>query len=153
MLGPLQTQNQKIAASHPGFAKYLAMTEKIRAGAITLTPAQQAGWQQIVSQFVPIVKDSEDMMRKCLVLEETIKQWAQKRETCGAGEYCKIDALLGETIVQKISSNRGMSLFRSMPQQELRARLQQLCVAQDRIFSGDSGSFEWHFEVPALPAE
>ena len=149
----VQAKNQKIAATNPAFAKYLAMAEKIQAGTIKLTPEQQAGWQQIVSQFAPIVKDSEDMMKKCLVLEEAIKQGIQKRATCGAGEYCKIDAILGDTIVQKISSNRGMSIFRSMPPQDLRAKLQQLCVAQDRIFTGDSGSFEWHFEVPDLPAE
>jgi hypothetical protein len=150
----IQAKNREIAAtqSGPGFAKYLAISEKIRAGEIKFTPEQQAGWQQIVNQFAPIVKGSEELMKKRLVLEETIKQWAQKRETCGAGEYCKIDAILGDTMVQKISSNRGMSLFRSLPQQELRTKLQQLSVAQERIFTGDQGSFEWHFEVPALPA-
>jgi len=110
------------------------------------------GWQKIVNQFAPIVKGSEGMMKKCLVLEDAIERWTQERKTCGAGEYCKIEQILGDTVVRRISSNHGMAIFRSLPQQELRAKLQQLGDAQERIFSGDKGSFDWNFTIPEPPA-
>ncbi len=151
----IQAKNREIAAtqSDPGFAKYLAISEKIRAGTITFTPEQQVGWQKIVSQFAPIMRGSEGLAKKCLVLEDAIKRLTQERTACGdAGEHCKIEEILGDTVVRKISSNHGMSLFRKLPQEELRVKLRQLGDAQERIFSDHKGSFEWHFEVPASPA-
>lgn len=150
----IQAKNREIAAtqSDPGFAKYLAIAEKIRAGEIKFTPEQQAGWQKIVNQFAPIVRGSEGMMKKCQVLEEAIKQWTQERATCGAGESCKIETVQGETVVRKVSSNQGMSVFRNLPQQELKAKLQQIGAAQEHIFSDDKGNFDWCFNTPEAPA-
>jgi uncharacterized protein (DUF342 family) len=151
----IQAKNKVIAAtqSDPGFSKYLAIAEKVRTKTITFTPEQQIGWQKIVNQFAPIMRGSEDLMKKCLVLEDAIKRLAQERTACGdAGEHCKIEEVLGDTVVRKISSNQGMSLFRKLPQQELRIKLRQLGDEQERIFSDHKGSLEWHFEVPALPA-
>lgn len=150
----VQAKTREIAAtqSDPGFAKYLAIAEKVRAGEIKFSPEQQAGWQKIVSQFAPLVRGTDGLMKKCMALEDAIKQWAQARETCGAGEYCKIEEILGETVVRKLSSNHGMSVLRDLPAQELRSKLQELGVAQERIFSGDKGSLDWRFAVPEFPA-
>ncbi len=147
----LQAKNREIAAtqSDPGFAKYLAISEKVRAGTIKFTPEQQAGWQKIVNQFAPIVKGTDGLMKKCLVLGDAIERWTLERKACGeGGEHCKIEAVLGDTVVRKISSNHGMSLFRDMSQSELKNKLQELGVAQERIFSGDTGSFDWRFQIP-----
>jgi hypothetical protein len=150
----LQAKNREIAAaqSDPRFAKYLAITEKVRAGAIKFTPEQQIAWQKVVNQFAPIVKGTDGLMKKCMALEDAIERWTQERETCGAGEYCKIEEVLGDTVVKKISSNHGMAFFRDLSQQELRAKLQQPGVAEEHIFSGDKGSLDWHFTVPEAPA-
>lgn len=150
----IQAKSREIAAtqSDPGFARYLAIAEKLRAGTIKFTPEQQTGWQKIVNQFAPLMKGSEGLEKKCLALHNAIQQWTQEREACGAGgEHCKIEQVLGDTVVRKISSNHGMSLFRKLPQHELRIKLQQLGDAQERIFSDHQGSFEWHFEVPKQP--
>ena len=148
----IQARNHEIAAhqSDPRVAKYIAMAEKVRAGEIKFTPEQQAGWQKLVHQFAPIVKSTETLMNKCMALEEGIEQLTQARATCGAGEYCKIEEVSGETVVRKISTNYGMSAFRDLPQQELRIQLQQLGDVQERIFSGDNGNLDWHFTIPDL---
>lgn len=151
----IQAKNREIAAtqSDPGFAKYLAIAEKIRAGTITFTPEQQAGWQKIVNQFAPILRGTEGMVKKCMALEDAIKRLKQERETCGAGkEYCKIEQVSGDTLVRKLNSNQGMSSFRDMPHQELRSKLQELGVAQERIFSDHKGSLDWHFKIQGTPA-
>ena len=151
----IQTKLREIAStqSDPGFARYLVISEKVRAGTIAFTPEQQAGWQKIVTQFAPIVKGTEGFMKKFLAVQEVIKRLTQERTTCcEVGEYCKIAEVLGDTVARKITSNHGMSFFRDLPQQELRNKLQELGVAQERIFSDHKGSFEWHFEVPASSA-
>jgi hypothetical protein len=148
----IQAKNQEIAATQPGFTKYLVMAEKLRAGTTRLTPEQQAGWQQIVSQFAPFIKSTEGLVQKCRVFEESIKQLAQKRSICGAGEYCKIGQVLGDTMGRGLSSASGMSILRNLPEPELRSKLQELGDAQDRIFSGDRGNLDWHFIVPEISA-
>ena len=151
----LQTKNREIAAtqSDPGFARYIAIAEKIRAGTITFTPEQQVGWQKIINQFAPIVRSTDGLVKKFLALDDEVKRLTQGRETSGTGgEYCKIEEVLGDTVVRKLISNHGVSFFRDLPQPELRNQLQQLGVAQERIFSDHKGSFEWHFEVPAASA-
>jgi hypothetical protein len=153
----IQTRNHEIAAtqSGPGFARYLSMAEKVRAGTIKFTPEQQAGWQKIVNQFAPLVRDTDGLMKKYLALESEIKRWKQERETCGAGECCKIEEVLGDTVVRKISSNRGISALGDLPQQELRSKLQELGETHERIFWDNKGNLDWHFtiaEAPATPA-
>jgi hypothetical protein len=148
----VRAKNLEIAATHPSFTKYLAMSEKLSAGTITLSPEQQAGWQQVVSQFAPFIRSTDGLMKKCLILEDEIKQLVQKRATCGSGEFCKIDHVLGDTMGRKLSSLNGMLVLRNLPETELRNKLQELGDAQERIFSGDHGSMEWHFTVPEIPA-
>ena len=151
----VQAKNREIAAtqSDPGFARYLTIAEKVRAGTIKFSPEQEAGWQKIVNQFAPIVRGTEGLMKKCLALEELVKRLTQEREACGAGgEFCKIEQVLGDTLVRKLNSNNGLSAFRNLPQQELRSKLQELGVAQERIFSDHKGSLDWHFKVPGTPA-
>ena len=146
----IQAKNREIAAtqSDQGFARYLAMAKKVQAGEIRFTPEQQAGWQKIVNQFAPIVRGTEGLQKKCRLLEEAIEHWTQERATCGAGEYCKIVQVLGDTIVRKLSSNQGMSVLRELPQEEVRNKLQELGDAQERIFWESSGSLDWHFTIP-----
>ena len=146
----IQAKNREIAAtqSDPGFAKYLAIAEKVRAGTIKFTPEQQAGWQKIVNQFAPIVKGTDGLMKKCMVLEDAIERWTQERKTCGeGGEHCKIEAVLGDTVLRKVSSNHGMASYRNLPKQELRSKLQELGEAGERVFAGDKGHIDWHFKI------
>ena len=146
----LQAKTREMAAnqSDPGYVKYLAILEKIQNGSIKLTAEQQVEWQKIVNQYAPIQKGSDSLMKKRLLLENEIERLSQARKTCGAGECCVIKEILGDTIVRKLSSATGTSAFRGLPAQELKAQLQHLGTPQERIFSGDSGSFEWHFQIP-----
>jgi hypothetical protein len=150
----LQAKNREIAAtqSDPGFARYIAISEKVRAGTITFTPEQQVGWQKIVNQFAPIVRGTDGLMKKCLLLEDSIKRWSQERAACGIKEFCRIKEVTGDTVVRKLISNLGLSAFRDLPQQELKSKLQELGAAQDRIFSDHKGSFEWRFKLPDAPS-
>jgi hypothetical protein len=146
----IQAKNREIAATQndPGFTRYVAIAEKVRAGQIKFTPEQQVEWQKIVNQFAPVVKGTEGLMKRHLALEEAIRRWTGERKECGNGINCKIGKVEGETVVRKLASNLGMLFFRNMPQDALKAELRQLGEAQNRIFSSEHGSFEWAFKVP-----
>jgi len=150
----LQAKSREIdaAKSDPGFVKYLAIAAKIQDGSIKLSNEQQFEWQKIVRQFAPIMKGSDELNNKHQALENEIERLSQARKICGAGECCEIVEVLGDTVVRKLNSKLGMLAFRSLPSQELKTRLRDLGVQRDRIFSGDEGHFEWHFQVPELPA-
>ncbi len=55
-------------------------------------------------------------------------------------------------MVRKLRSNQGVELFTDVPEAELRTQLHQLGAAEERIFSGDKGSLDWHFTIPGAPA-
>jgi hypothetical protein len=149
----LQAKNRELAATQndPGFVRYLAIAEKLRAGSIKFTPEQQAGWQKIANQYAPVVRGTDGLVKKCIALAEALKRLTHEREICGGGEYCKINEVSGDTIVRKVSSNQGLSALRNLPQQELKSKLQDFGAATDRIFSDHKGSVEWHYKIPAAP--
>ena len=146
----LEAQNKQLGQnqSDPGFAKYLLIAEKLRSGGLTLTPEQQVGWQKMVNQYAPLLNNQTKLIKKRESLELAIKQWAQERANCHTGEYCKIMNVSGDTVVRKLASGNGISIFKNLSQPELKAKLQELSVAQDPIFSNHQGSLDWHFIIP-----
>ena len=146
----IDAKNRELVTTQtdPGFLKYLAIAEKVRAGTIQFTPEQQAGWQKIVNQFAPLMKGTEGLMKKSLMLGDAIARWQQERSACGQGEHCKIDSVTGDTIVRKVNTNLGMGIYRDMPREEITARLHELGDAQVRIFSGTHGNLDWNFVLP-----
>jgi len=150
----LENKTQQIVSSQsgPGLNNYLALAKKVRAGEIQFTPAQLVEWQKLVHKFAPITQDLDILAIKCKTINENIERLSEARKTCGTGESCKIDSVLGDTIVHGLHTNRGMTFLYDLPEHDLQIRLQQLGLAHERLFSGDSGSFEWHFEV-AEPAD
>ena len=156
----LQAKSREMTAakSDPGFIKYLAIAAKIQDGSVKLSAEQQPDWQKVVRQFAPIMKGSEELNNKHQALENEIERLSQARKICGAGEGCEIDEVLGDTVVRRLNSNAGILgfagilVFHSLPAQQIKAQLQSIGTSQDRIFSGDKGRFEWHFQTPELSA-
>lgn len=150
----IQARNKEISATQrdPGFARYLAMDEKVRSGQIKFTPEQQAGWQKIVNQFAPLMRGTEGLVKKRKELDDEIRQLTDARDHCDVSESCKIDAVHGDTLVRKQLSNLGMSFFKEQPEAGLRISLHQMGTAEERIFSGSKGTLDWRFTPPATPA-
>lgn len=146
----IKARNREIAAhqTDPGFARYLAMNEQVKAGHIKFNEEQIIGWHKIVNHFAPLMRGTEALAKKCEVLEGAIAQLTHARENCGAGEYCTIENILGDTVARKIGSNLGMPYFREQPEDELRPSLHQIGLPQERIFSGSQGNLDWHFKPP-----
>jgi hypothetical protein len=143
----IQVKNQEIAATQPGFAKFLAIIDGVREGTVRFTSEQQAVWQDVVSQFAPLAKRTDGLVKKHQALEETIKQMVQARADCGAGEFCKIGQVLGSTVGRVLNTDKGMLVFNGLQETEIRLRLREIGNVQNYIFTGEHGEFDWHFCV------
>lgn len=137
--------------ANPKLAKIMDIADKIRSGAVKLTPDQQTEWQRVMEQSAPIMRESAALTAKYTQMENEIARLSEARTGSGAGESCEIGEVLGETVVRQISTNQGITALRELPAHELTALLRQPASAKDRIFSGHQGRLEWHFTVPDHP--
>lgn len=147
------------ATSDPEFAKYLAAAATIQSGAIKLSAAQQASWQNMVARFARPVKtlvalnaERNKLTENSRAMEQEIARLSRQRENSVNGVQCEIGAILGDTIVRELHSNLGASIFHNLPGHEFKSRLRHLGEPGDRIFSADSGSLKWVCKAPPLPA-
>lgn len=154
-----KTEEIRAATSDPEFAKYLAAAATIQSGAIKLSAAQQANWQQMAARFARPVKtlvalntEKNKLAENSLALEQEIAHLSKQRENSANGVLCEIGAILGDTIVRELHSNLGASLFHNLPGHEFKSRLRHLGEPGDRILSADSGSLKWVCKAPELPA-
>ncbi len=147
-----RAQEITAASSEPGFAKYLSIMAMIQAGTIRLTAEQRMSWQQMANRYATAAKalavlnaGEMKLEEKGQALEQEIERVSRQRKDSGAGVRCEIKEVLGETVVQKLRSGSGLSIFHNLPGHELRAKLRHLGGPQERIFSGSQGCVEWQF--------
>lgn len=148
----------RAVSSEPEFAKYLAAAASIRMGAIKLSAAQQAGWQQMVARFArasqaleALNAEKAKLEEACLASEQEIGRISGQREDSANSVRCEIVEILGDTVVKKLHSNLGVSVFHDLPSHELMVRLRQFGEPHDRILSANTGSLKWACVAPEQP--
>ena len=147
----LQAKNRELAASQtdPGFAKYLAISEKLRSGAIKFSAEQEVGWQKIVNQYAPLYRGLEGLLKKRQALDDATQHLKRERTACcNVKEHCKIQTIQGDTLVRKQITNLGILSYKDMQQSELKGKLNEMGAMADRIFSSSKGSLDWQYQAP-----
>lgn len=132
----------------PKQAKLITLGDKIRNGLVQLTPQQQTEWQKLFAQLPQAVKDSLQLMEKHKALINEIADLSSQIQASYAEQRCNIQEVLGDTVVQTLSTHLGINAFRNLPRQEFKARLQQIGSPRKLIFSGWQGSLEWQHQAP-----
>lgn len=132
----------------PKKAKLITLSEKIHNGLVQLTPQQQTEWQKLFAQLPQAVKDSLQLMEKHKALINEIADLSLQIKASYAEQRCNIQEVLGDTVVQTLSTHLGVNAFRNLPRQEFKARLQQIGSPRTLIFSGWQGSLEWQHQAP-----
>lgn len=132
------------------FAKYLALHEKIKSGAIKLTSEQAGNWRKLmeknsrmVSQLTKFNAEISEFNR---LIEESKNELDAVVKHCdGIGNdiSCVIDTVTGQTTVQTMKSTLTVEAFSSMSSGAIRDVLQKMDSYKARIFSDDSGAFDW----------
>jgi hypothetical protein len=154
----IENNDKEIGASKsdPDLARYLALDEKIRSGAIYLTDEQARNWQKLVSKHAKAINhvaklgaERAELERAIVEAEEEIADNKRARDAMGDDTACSIGQVAGQTIVQTMVSTNGTMIFNGLPGDAVRAILLKVDSNKRRIFSGDSGVFEWKFKVKA----
>ncbi|HEU0234699.1 MAG TPA: flagellar assembly protein A [Gallionella sp.] len=135
------------------FAKYLALHERIKSGAIKLTTEQAGNWRKLVEKNAKVANQMAKLNANTITLdlsvkesEEEIASAARERDAMGGDISCVIDKITGQTTGQTMKSANGADIFSGMPGSDIRIILQKVDSHKVRIFSEDSGSVGWKFK-------
>jgi len=135
------------------FAKYLALHERIKSGAIKLTEDQAGNWRKLVEKNAKPANQVAKLNAEISALELSVKESEEEiacamrdRDGMGEGISCVIDEITGHTIGQTMKSANGADVFNGMSGKEIKAILYKVDSHKARIFSEDSGSVGWKFK-------
>lgn len=141
--------------SEAEFAKYLALNERIKSGAIKLTPEQALNWQKLVEKHAKTASQVARLETEINVLDQAHKESEKElsylmrdRDVMGEGVSCVIDKVVGHSTVQTMKSGTGAEIFSGMSGNDIRALLQKTDGNKARIFSGDEGAVRWSLKGP-----
>lgn len=142
--------------SEPEFAKFLALMDRIKSGAIKLTPEQETNWRKLVERHAKSVGqlarlgDEIKAMDKALrESEEELSYSERDRDEMGKGISCVIDKVAGHTTGQTMLTSNGAEELSSLSANDIRNVLQKSDSTKARIFSGDDGAIKWEFRGTA----
>ncbi|MCX7170120.1 MAG: FapA family protein [Proteobacteria bacterium] len=130
--------------------KFLALRQKVEAGEIKIAPAQEAGWKTTTVRFASITRQFEkltDEIRRLKTEEEYLFNQIEKlqdaRNSAEETVSCVIQLVVGETIVRTRTGPVEGLLFDAMTPKELKIHLRESGAAEERLFSGNNGSYQW----------
>ena len=136
-------------------AKYFALAEKIRSGAIKLAGEQTGTWQKLVvknakvaNQVIMLEEKIGELDKSIEVSEEELSCAIHDREGMGEDIFCVIDKVAGQTSGQAMKIENGMDIFGGMSGNDIRSYLQKADSCKSRFFSDDEGAINWKFKKP-----
>jgi hypothetical protein len=153
----IAVKDQELAQlkSEPEFAKYLTLASSIRQGKIQLNDAQKDGWQKMTAKFSKhmttggkLSAEKQEQKTRIQALTQEQADLQEERKKSSADICCKIDDVVGETIVRTMIYPSGVAAFQKNQPAVIRARLREQDARHKRLFSNDMGSLSWCFEAP-----
>lgn len=138
------------------FAKYLALAERIRSGAINLTQEQAGNWRKLMEKHAKATGEMAKLDGEIAALDKSLKESEEElsyterdRAEMGKGIACVINKVVGQTTGQTMASSNGLEIFDKMSGNDIRNSLQKSDSSKARIFSSDDGSIDWEFKGTA----
>lgn len=142
--------------SEPEFAKFLALADRIKGGAIKLTPEQEVNWRKLVAKHAKALAQVQQLGTEADALDKSLKEseeelsYAEReRGEMGRGIACVIDGVAGHTTGQTMRSSGGAEELVNLSGNDIRNILQKADSTKSRIFSGDDGAIDWKFKNTA----
>lgn len=155
--GRKATQAAEIRGN-PEMAGFLALEARIGSGAVALSPAQEKNWGKALARFGPLQRHLSGLEADLAGQRGQLGRLAEERAALegdmrqqAEGIACVVEAVGGDTAVRTLSYRPDLPLLTGGQVQDILARLRAFGQAGDRLFTGASGSFSWHYELP--PAE
>lgn len=145
----------ELVKSEPEFAKYLALAEKIKSGAIKLTKEQAVNWQKLASKNAKATNQVDRLNDQINAFARLLKEnedelayVTRDRDATGEGIACVVDKVVGQTTGQTMTSANGVEIFSGMSSNDIRIYLHKVDSHKMRIFVGDEGSIDWKYKEP-----
>jgi hypothetical protein len=137
-------------------ASYLAIAGKLQRKELTLSAEQQASWQKIVAQAMPLLRAAQHLGESIKALEAQAAELTGKAEALQvaeqaacAGITCAIDLVKGDTRVRTLALPLDAPALATRSPKEIKARLRATDGATGSLFAGSSGTFNWRYAAPS----
>ncbi|MDZ4200539.1 MAG: flagellar assembly protein A [Gallionella sp.] len=147
-----QTEQVK---SDADYAKYLALAERIKSGAIQLTDEQAGNWRKLAEKNAPSdnllsqIQDEIDKLENAVKgMEEELSYTENARDLAGQNIYIEVGKVTGHTVGQTMKQGGDMAALDTMSGDDIRAVMQKMDSRKQRIFVGEKGSVQWRYMVP-----
>ncbi len=154
-------QRQKAAAikGQKEFASFLMLQDKIWKGEIKVAPAQEAHLIKLTTRFSPMmqqlraVAEAMGRLQKTHAeVDEQLKTLDRERESMGAEVQCAIASITGDTVVRTLQCDPAGDFLSGEGLKELLTRVRSLDRSPEKLFTGESGRFDWRYKPAAEPA-
>lgn len=140
-------------------AKFLALATSIKQGTVKLTEAHMDNWKKMVAKFAKtssevdkLDAEKQEQLDRERAFQKELAYLMEAREKSGSGVRCGISEVSGETLARTMIAYNGLSEFRKMNVGDIRIKLREHGLPNERVFFSDEGSLDWRYELPkAIP--
>ena len=157
----IKTKDLEIAqiSSNEEVAKYLAVASSVKLSTVKLTASHQENWRKMTAKFAKVDNALEkleaeklDQQKRVNAFQQEISYLMEGREKSGKGLYCKIAEIVGDTLVRTMSVYNGITELQKIKPVDIKVKLREQGLAQERVFYNDVGSLDWVYKMPELVA-
>jgi len=136
-------------------ANYLALAQRLRNHAATLSADQQVGWRRLSARVAPTLRSLSqlsDLVKELAAESDTFGNQidavlAAREETCSKVN-CELLRVEGETRVSALLPRPADLPLHALPVKELKVRLRRTDAASRLLFAGHAGQFSWSYRSP-----
>lgn len=136
--------------------KYMAADQRIRSGALKLTPSQEAQWHQAAQKLVGPLFEIQTLQNELDTLDASLGERNEQlialenqRAQAGADVLCEVRRIAGDVAVQIIAIEPAVPVLAGIEVSKLRRKLRDTRAVRQRLFRGQSGSFSWTWKPPS----
>lgn len=143
--------------SNEEVSKYLAVALSVKQSTVKLTAAHQENWRKMTQKFAKIDNaleklnlDKQEQIKRAQAFQQEIAYLVEGREKTGKGIQCKINEIIGDTLVRTMSVYDGIHGLHKTGAGEVKLRLREQGLSEDRLFFDEEGSFDWEYKLPEI---
>jgi len=149
-----KTRELDMLKSDADFAKFLVLAERVKSGTVKITSEQAVNWRKLIDKHAKPYAQATKLIAELAALhaiihlaEESLVVAQLDRVLACEGVTCVIDRVKGQTSVQTMRSHDGVKGMAAMQPSQIRETLKCMDVGKDKIFSDDTGKFEWQYSA------
>jgi hypothetical protein len=141
----------------PEAAKFLALATSVKQGTVKLTEAHMDNWRKMSARFAKansaaekLSTEKQEQVERMLAFEQERAYLIEARAKSGQGILCQVAQISGDTLVRTMTLYNGMSELQKLNAPDVRIRLREHGLPNERVFFNDEGNIDWRFVLPEV---